>query len=147
MTHTTGYINTPPGTEFERRIVKGMLVYSGLNSSDAKVAAGVTMSPKMPADYEFETKGPAIIAGLSVCIAAIVGITGLRLALRAFHPRLKWGLDDTLMVPGLIMAAAYPAVQIVMVVHGGAGKHIYDVKYTEYYIYKWVGCASSRVWK
>lgn len=37
-----------------------------------------------------------------------------------------------------ITAVAYPALQIAMVKYGGAGKHIYDVSYKEYYRYKWV---------
>lgn len=138
MSHATGYINTPPGTELERRIVKGILLYSGLNASHENIEKGITMSPARPDDYVFETKGPAIIAGLSVCILAITVVTGLRLGLRRFDPRLLWGLDDTLMIFGLIMAIAYPALQIAMVVYGGAGKHIYDVSYIEYYRYKWV---------
>ena len=46
------------------------------------------------------------------------------------------------------MAVAYPAIQIAMVQYGGAGKHIYDITYEEYYHYKWVchslACTSQR---
>jgi hypothetical protein len=116
MSHATGYINTPPGSEFERRIVKGILLYNGLNASEASIEKGVIMAPHMPEGYVFETKAPGIIAGLSIYIFAIACITGLRLGLRYFDPRLRWGLDDTLMVFGLIMAITYPAAQIAMVV-------------------------------
>lgn len=37
------------------------------------------------------------------------------------------------------MAVAYPALQIAMVQYGGAGKHMFDVTYIEYYYYHWVG--------
>lgn len=138
MAATSGYINTPPATDLERRIVKGILLYNGLNATDAAVEKGVKMTPVRPDGYVFETKGPGIIAGLSVSIIVISVVTGLRLCLRRFSPTLKWGLDDSLMVPGLLMAIAYPALQIAMVVYGGAGKHIYDVSYVEFYHYKWV---------
>lgn len=137
-TSSTGYINTPPATDLDRRIVKGMLLYAGLNASDAAVDAGVRMTPTRPDGYVFETKAPGIVAGLAVSILIISAVTILRLCLRRFASALKWGLDDSLMVPGLIMAVAYPALQIAMVVYGGAGKHIYDVSYVEYYHYKWV---------
>lgn len=138
MVATSGYINTPPATELDRRIVKGMLLYAGLNASEAAVDKGVHLTPARPDDYVFETRAPGIVAALSVSIIVISVVTGLRLCLRRFAPSLKWGLDDSLMVPGLLMAIAYPALQIAMVVYGGAGKHIFDVTYTEYYYYKWV---------
>lgn len=138
MFATSGYINTPPATDLDRRIVKGMLLYSGLNATAAAVEKGVHLSPTRPDDYVFETKGPGIVAGLSVSIIVISVVTGLRLGLRLMAPSLKWGLDDSLMVPGLLMAIAYPALQIAMVVYGGAGNHIYDVSYNQYYHYKWV---------
>jgi hypothetical protein len=140
---SSGYINTPPLTDRDFEIAKGMLLLSGITSNIRDPALGVTLSPPRPDDYSFETKGPGIIAGLSLSIAIITLVTGLRLCLRLFHPRLKWGLDDSLMVAGWFMALVYPAVQIAMVVYGGAGKHIYDVSYGEYYIYKWVGMVQS----
>jgi hypothetical protein len=38
-------------------------------------------------------------------------------------------------VQAQIMAMLYPILQIAMVVHGGAGKHTWDVTYAEYYIF------------
>ena len=34
----------------------------------------------------------------------------------------------------------YPILQIAMVVHGGGGKHTWDVTYAEYYVF-------NKVWK
>lgn len=138
MAPTSGYINTPPGSDLDRRIVKGMLLYSGLNATENAIDKGVSLTPKRPDGYVFETRGPGIIAGLSVCILVITAVTGLRLCLRRLASGLQWGLDDSLMVAGLLMAIAYPALQIAMVVYGGAGKHVFDVSYVEYYHYKWV---------
>lgn len=138
MFATSGYINTPPATDLDRSIVKGLLLYSGLDATEAAIDKGVRLAPERPDDYVFETRAPAIVAGLSASIVVISVVTGMRLCLRRFAPSLRWGLDDSLMVPGLLMAIAYPALQIAMVVCGGAGKHIYDVSYIEFYYYKWV---------
>lgn len=138
MAGTTGYVNTPPATALDRRIVKGMLLYSGLNASEQAIDKGVRLTPSRPDGYVYETRGAGIIAGLSATIVIIIIVTLLRLSLRRFSPGLTWGLDDSLMCGALLMAIAYPALQIAMVVYGGAGKHIYDVKYVEYYHYKWV---------
>lgn len=97
---TEGYINTPPADEMDYLIAKGMLVFAGLTKLDP--AKGVHLKPTRPEDYVFETKGPGIIVGLSVCIAGMVLITGLRLYLRCFCRQLKWGWDDVLMIPGLV---------------------------------------------
>ena len=83
-------------------IAKGMLLNAGITSDIRDPSKGVKLSPTRPEDYTFETKGPGIIAGLSVCIAAMTVITCVRLGLRYFVPRLKWGLDDTLIIPGLV---------------------------------------------
>ncbi len=119
-------------------IAKGMLLNAGITSDIRDPSKGVKLSPLRPDHYSFETKGPGIVAGLSVCIAAMTIITCVRLSLRWFVPRLKWGLDDTLIIPSMLMAVAYPALQIAMIQYGGAGKHIFDVTYEEYYHYKWL---------
>jgi hypothetical protein len=38
-------------------------------------------------------------------------------------------------VQAQIMATLYPILQIAMVVHGGGGKHTWDVTYAEYYTF------------
>lgn len=150
----SAFINTPPANHRDYMIAKGMLLNAGITSDIRDPSKGVKLSPTRPEDYSFETKGPGIIAGLSICIFVMTAVTCLRLWLRFFVPRLKWGLDDTLIIPGLVrilkplssiltnftklMAIAYPSLQIAMVVHGGAGKHIFDVTYEEYYHYKWL---------
>lgn len=131
-------INTPPENDRDLLIASGMLLYAGITPDIRDPSEGVKMMPTRPDEYTFETKGPRVVAGLSIAIAAIFFATVTRLFLRLYMPRLKWGLDDTLMVPGLLLALAYPAIQIAMVQYAGAGKHIFDVTYTEYYNYKWL---------
>ena len=95
-------LNTPPANHRDYMIAKGMLLNSGITSDIRDPSLGVKLSPSRTDNYNFETRGPGIIAGLSICIAIMTLITLLRLGLRFWIPRLKWGLDDTLMVPGLV---------------------------------------------
>lgn len=136
----TGYINEAPSTARDLEIVKGMLLSSGITPDIRNPALGVSLSPSRPGpdDYVFQTKGPMILAWLATSMSIMILVTGARLYLRYFVPRLKWGLDDWLMIPALCLAVAYPALQMAMVIYGGAGKHIYDVSYAEYYMYTWV---------
>ncbi|KAK7534212.1 uncharacterized protein J3D65DRAFT_477270 [Phyllosticta citribraziliensis] len=137
----SAFINDPPNTETDYWVAKALLQSAGLYDVDPK--KGAHLAPKRPDGYVFETKGPRIVAGLAVCIAIMIIVTGLRLFLRYHVRRLKWGIDDTLMVPGLVMAVAYPALQIAMVQYGGAGKHMFDVTYENYYYYHWLALVAQ----
>lgn len=134
----SAYINTPPANELDERIAAGMLLLVGITPDIRDPKEGVTLPPFRPNDYVFETKGPGIIAGLSVCIAIVTVVTMTRLGLRLFVPRLVFGADDWLVIAALVLAVAYPSLQIAMITSGGAGKHMFDVTYQEYHRYKWV---------
>ena len=127
-------INTPPANYHDAQIVKGMLLLAGIIPNASQVAQGVIIPPFRPPNYHFETKGTRIIAGLSVCIVIIVVVTLTRLYLRLFVRSLKFGADDYLMIPALILAVAYPSLQIAMVTKGGAGKHMFDIVSDSTYI-------------
>lgn len=99
----SAYFDTPPASDRDYMIAKSILLSVGLTDLDP--ANGVKLPPAKPENYHFETKGPGIIAGLSVCIAVIASVTLLRLYLRAAVKKLRWGLDDWLMVPGLVSTA------------------------------------------
>ncbi|KAK7512468.1 uncharacterized protein IWZ02DRAFT_87030 [Phyllosticta citriasiana] len=137
----SAYINDPPNTETDYWVTKALLQSAGLYHVDPK--KGVKLAPDRPDGYIFETKGPRIVASLAFCIAIMTLVTGLRLFLRYHVRRLEWGIDDTLMVPGLIMAVAYPALQIAMVQYGGAGKHMFDVTYENYHYYHWLALVAQ----
>lgn len=139
----SAYLNTPPANDLDRKIAKGMYLYFGTIPNDTMLAEGVIIPPFRPDNYQFESKGPGIIAGLSVCIAIIVIVTLTRLYLRIFVQSLKFGTDDYIIIPAFLLAVAYPALQIAMVTYGGAGKHMFDITYQEYDIYKWVRTDSS----
>lgn len=99
MSALVGY---PPATDHDYWIAKYMMRTLGIKNGDP--SQGFKVSPPRPpaSEYHFETRGPGIIAGLSICIVVMGGITGLRLYLRFFSPRLKSGLDDLLIIPGVV---------------------------------------------
>ncbi|ETN41816.1 uncharacterized protein HMPREF1541_03753 [Cyphellophora europaea CBS 101466] len=134
---SSAFINTPPANDRDLFIAIGMLLDAGITAGMRDPSEGVAMRPSRPDDYIFETKAPGIIAGSAICIFVMLLVTSTRFLLRIYLPRLKWGLDDTLLVPGVVMAIAYSALQVAMALKGGAGKHIFDVTYLEYYHYKW----------
>lgn len=128
--------NEPPANPHDLSIVKGVLLSNGLTTLDP--ANGVSLPPERPSPYHHETKGPGIIAGCAVSIFIVLLVTLARLGLRWRHSSLKFGIDDILIIPALLLAVAYPALQIAMVVYGGAGQHIYDVTYQNFYAYHWI---------
>jgi hypothetical protein len=73
-------------------------------------------------------------------------VTFLRLGIRLFVHRLRFGADDWLIIPAYLLAMAYPALQIAMVQYGGAGKHFYDITYQEYFYYKLVSATTSMIY-
>lgn len=97
---TQGYFNTPPANDRDSAIVNGILLRSGITNRDP--ALGVKMSPSRPANYVFETKGAGIIAGLAVSIIVMIAVTCTRLYLRSFVKGMKRGIDDILIIPGLV---------------------------------------------
>lgn len=95
-------IGLPPATDQDYWIALYMI--RSLGKKNVTPSDGFITSPPRPTadDYHFETRGPGLIAGLSICIIVMAGITGLRLYLRLFTPRLKAGLDDWLIIPGAV---------------------------------------------
>lgn len=69
---------------------------------------------------------------MSVAIFFMFSFTLVRLLIRLLNRGLKLGLDDLFIVPGVILAITWPVLQILAVVYGGAGKHIWDLTYEEY---------------
>jgi hypothetical protein len=155
----SAFFQQPPKTEDDYWIARSLLLPTGLKLDPKK---GIKLGPPRPPPdlYHFETKGPGVIAGSTVCIVIMVSITFTRLLLRWFKASVRFGADDWLIIPGLvscsvyhlilmlaiddlflrqILAVAWPALQIAMVQYGGAGKHMYDVTYHEFYMVNWLG--------
>lgn len=92
----------PPNTEDDYWIARGILCALGLFKLDAHKGVGIFPHRPPPDRYHYETKGPGIIAGVSVSMAIMIAITGARLGLWYFKKRLIWGWDDWLIIPGVV---------------------------------------------
>ncbi|THZ80272.1 hypothetical protein D6C84_07554 [Aureobasidium pullulans] len=130
---SSAFLGQPPANQDDFWTIKGM--YRAAYAFDKDPSKGYLFVPKRPTHYEYNDKQAGIIAGMSVAIAIMFLTTVLRLALRQFKTGVRWGADDWVLIPGVIMAILYPALQIAMVTHGGGGKHTWDVTYAEYYIF------------
>jgi hypothetical protein len=126
-------IGQPPNTTNDYYIVNYLLLAFGRTSSPLK---GIVIPPLKPDNYVFTTRGPSILAGMSITIAIMVIITVARLVVRFCGRGLVFGLDDLFIVPGALLAITWPSLQIMAVIYGGAGKHIWDVTYEEYGYFK-----------
>ncbi|KAF3043003.1 hypothetical protein E8E12_010001 [Didymella heteroderae] len=142
----SAYFNTLPANELDEQIAAGLLLLSGLKPDIKDPKDGVTIPPFRPTEnYHFETKGPGVIAALSVCMVILTVVAFLRLGVRLFVRGVRFGADDWLIIPAYLLAMAYPALQIAMVQYGGAGKHFYDITYQEYFHYKYLAPSASIV--
>ncbi|KAH7392175.1 hypothetical protein DE146DRAFT_132968 [Phaeosphaeria sp. MPI-PUGE-AT-0046c] len=142
----SAYFNTPPANELDEQIAAGLLLLTGLTPDIKDPKNGVKIPPFRPTEnYHFETKGPAVIIALSVCMVVLTIITFLRLGIRLFVHGIRFGADDWLIIPAYLLSMAYPALQIAMVKYGGAGKHFYDITYQEYYHYKYLAPSAATV--
>ncbi|KAF2126667.1 hypothetical protein P153DRAFT_346653 [Dothidotthia symphoricarpi CBS 119687] len=142
----SAYFSTPPANELDERIAAGLLLLTGLTPNIKDPQDGVTIPPFCPTEnYHFETKGPAVIVALSVCMVVLTLVTFLRLGIRLFVHGVRFGADDWLIIPAYLLSMAYPALQIAMVQYGGAGKHFYDITYQEYFYYKSLALSAATV--
>jgi len=101
MVNSSAYFGDPPNNQDDYWICKYLLESAGLDRDPAK---GVLVSPKRPpaSEYHFETRGPVIIGELCVCIFIMAFVTGLWLYVRIFNKNLKAGIDDWLIVLGVV---------------------------------------------
>ncbi|PVH78167.1 hypothetical protein DL98DRAFT_590692 [Cadophora sp. DSE1049] len=130
----SAHIGSPPNTTKDYYVAKYLLMAFG-KTTDPMLGAFVP--PARPTEgYVFETRGPRILASMSIALAAMVIITGLRLGVRIFRRGLMVGMDDFFIIPGVLLAICWPTLQMCAVIYGGAGKHMYDVTYEEYAYFK-----------
>ncbi|KAH0164812.1 hypothetical protein KCU67_g4982, partial [Aureobasidium melanogenum] len=129
----SAFLGQPPASQDDFYIIKGM--YRAAYAFNKDPSKGYLFVPRKPADYGYNDKQASIVVGMVVAIVIMLSTTVLRLALRHFKTGVRWGLDDWVLLPGVIMAILYPTLQIVMVVRGGGGKHTWDVTYAEYYTF------------
>lgn len=98
MSHSAR-LGEPPNTEDDYYIVKAILQNLHLHGVDP--AKGIHLGHR-PLSIQNDTRGPQIITGSIVCIVLVVLITGSRLLIRALHPKVNWGWDDWLIIPGAV---------------------------------------------
>lgn len=103
-------IGQPPKTEDDYWIVRSLLLVAGLNNVDPKLGAKIPPARPPPDRYHFETRGPGIIAGMSVCIVIMVSVTVARLLLRWFKGSVRFGADDWLIIPGAVRCSVPSSV-------------------------------------
>ncbi|KAL9622530.1 MAG: hypothetical protein Q9204_008021 [Flavoplaca sp. TL-2023a] len=136
---SSALIGQPPLTDSDYWIVKGNQLLSGKSNLDPSKGLKIPPLRPPPDQYRFETRGPAITAVSAVIFVIMISVTMARFMLRKFMKELKFGLDDWLMVPALVLASLWPILQICAVKYSGTGKHVYDVTYHELYMGKWIG--------
>lgn len=92
-------LGEPPNTEDDYYIVKGIIQRFHIHGLDP--AKGIHLGAR-PLHAQNKSRAPQIIPGSIACIVLIIFITGSRLCIRALHPKVKWGWDDWLIIPGAV---------------------------------------------
>lgn len=95
----SAHIGSPPNTTDDYYIAKCLLMAFGL---DTDPVLGVSIAPPRSAKYVHETRGLGIIMSMSLALAVMVTITGLRPGVRVFRRGLMVGWDDMFIIPGVV---------------------------------------------
>ncbi|KAI9718426.1 MAG: hypothetical protein M1812_004147 [Candelaria pacifica] len=135
----SAYIGQPPQTGDDYWVVRNFLLNQGKTNPDP--TKGVKIPPARPPPnlYHVESRSGGIIAGSAVTIVIMVFFTVARLILRWRRKSgQQFGADDWMIIPALIFAVLYPALQIFLAQHAGAGRHLYDVTYHQFYVFNLV---------
>ena len=98
--------NTPPITENDRYIITAMLIVEE-HPANNSVEEGFKIDPQRPQNYHFQSEGLQIIVACIICIIAMGALTGLRFYIRSSKRGSSWGIDDWLMIPGLVPEILY----------------------------------------
>ncbi|GKU06793.1 unnamed protein product [Fusarium langsethiae] len=130
---TSAFVGSPPATEDDLHIVKGVLRMYGLESFNASL--GLTFSIQKPENPPVETKVPGILTGMIIIILAIVLPTAARVIIRVRGARTQFGADDWAIIFAASLAVVYPIICILMLFKTGAGRHTYESTYQEYNLY------------
>ena len=128
---------TPPANDRDFAVVKAALRIVNVPESeiDAIASMGVPLMFDPGPTPPHNSHQGRIIARMSVVIFLLVLITGIRVMLRYTRKELKVGLDDLFAIIATLCACSWFAIVIGMATYGGAGKHIYDVTYSEMAIF------------
>ncbi|RGP78306.1 integral membrane [Fusarium longipes] len=130
---TSAFVGSPPATEDDLHIVKGVLRMYGMENANASL--GLFFSIQKPENPPDETKVPGILVGMIIVILAIVIPTVARIMIRLKGARTQFGADDWAIICAASVAVVYPILCILMLFQTGAGRHTYDSTYEEYNLY------------
>ncbi|KAL8967285.1 MAG: hypothetical protein Q9183_002994 [Haloplaca sp. 2 TL-2023] len=129
----------PPATDDDFWIVKAMLFQMGL--VDADPSKGLPLKQFPPPTNESKTG--TIIAGVTISIFLVLSITTTRLVARKLISTSSLGWDDALIVPAALAVISWFGIVGAMVTYGGAGRHLFDLTYMEYYWFARLGRLGS----
>ncbi|KAH7039625.1 uncharacterized protein B0I36DRAFT_357028 [Microdochium trichocladiopsis] len=141
---TSATLGRPPNTLDDYYTIRALLRDFGLDKLDPN--DGYVLVGPRPPGLPFENKQAGIIVGMVIMMLIIILPTGARLRLRATKQQMVWGPDDWAILLAAVVCFLYPIFQIVMVVDGGGGTHIWDVTYTQYRTFMVFGQASRTVY-
>lgn len=88
----SAFVGSPPATEDDLHIVKGVLRMYGLENFNASL--GLSFSIQRPENPPIEKKVPEILTGMIIVILAIVLPTAARVIIRLRGARTRFGADD-----------------------------------------------------
>ncbi|KAI9679202.1 MAG: hypothetical protein M1817_005221 [Caeruleum heppii] len=131
-------VGFPPLNDNDLVIIKGLMGMAGSTKYDKASQGypwGVTKLGLSDPSKPHDSKGPGVIAGMSVAMALVVFVTVSRLMVRKFHTRMQFGWDDWMIIPAAIFVILYQTIFIVMVVTACVGKHVYDCTYANAEMY------------
>ena len=95
-------IGEPAATMEDYWICKGLLQAIGMPQADPWKGVPVPPARPPPGQYLKESRASQNLASYSTSIVFLCVITLTRLYLRAFSKRMRWGLDDWLMVVAFV---------------------------------------------
>ena len=106
MAHSA-LIGEPAATMEDYWICRGLLQAIGMPQGDPWKGVPIPPAKPPPGQYRKESRVSNNLAAYSIAIAIMCLITLSRLYLRAFSKRMRWGLDDWLMIVAFVGGLLY----------------------------------------
>lgn len=122
-----------PNNQDDRWIVLGFFRANGIPEAAYRETSIIPIEapPNAPHDSHKEE----IVVRMAIVMSLIILITVTRLSLRLFRKDLRWGWDDWTIILGMLGAIAWATIALAAANYGGAGRHLYDLTYSEFNIY------------
>lgn len=98
----SAFIGQPPATQEDYYVAKALLAMIGMVDVDPHQGFPAIPPRPPPALYHAESRAGKSIRAYSISISFIIVITLSRLGIRAFNKRVRWGLDDWLILAAFV---------------------------------------------